>query len=417
MKETSEVKKEKNTNEQKQKMSPQNRNLLIFVCIFVSFVVIFSSTLGIIMGVINAKTVVKYESTRMYEGDVIYLASVFKSSYISYLNKSGVKNVRDSEGFWSSDSGVEGKTYGDLLRAAFYEYLCGIAVKNSLYLDTKKFGKTEKNEVKAKVDKKLALLNLDKESFNALYDETLFEYDDFLSGSYLLTKADAAFATIYGSDGTAIASYTDECEKYLKTYTHVALIFLRTEDAYVFDENGQLTYDENNNVIMRDLTDEERAEREKSAESLREYIKNAEEGLGNAISPETFELYMKEKSDTDPEMMDRGYYFHPNAEITGQFYDVYPEVVKRAFEMEIGEYAEVECSDSVCFIYRYDVTAGAYADRTNVFFSDFYSDAADYSFTESIRTLSSEVVFSEKFANIDIVSIPANSKYVTKSWS
>ena len=59
MKETSEVKKEKNTNEQKQKMSPQNRNLLIFVCIFVSFVVIFSSTLGIIMGVINAKTVVK----------------------------------------------------------------------------------------------------------------------------------------------------------------------------------------------------------------------------------------------------------------------------------------------------------------------------------------------------------------------
>ena len=68
----------------------KNRCVLIFVCIFLSVVIIFGATLGIIMGVINSKAVVRYESTRLFYDEVVYLASVFKSDYIASLVKSGV---------------------------------------------------------------------------------------------------------------------------------------------------------------------------------------------------------------------------------------------------------------------------------------------------------------------------------------
>ncbi len=399
-------------------MAPRNRFLLIFVCIFLSLIIIFGATLGIIMAVRNSNTVVKYGSTRLTRGDVVYLASVFKSDYIASLVRSGVKGVRDSDSFWSSESDIEGKSWGDRLNDAFLQYISGIAVKNSLYLNFASFGAEEKKYVKSLVDERLMYLGYDsKKAFNADSGELLFDYDDMLGGSYLLCKVDASFDAIYGSDGTGISYYSDECEKYLATYSHVAVIFLRTEDVYLLDENGELQYDDDGNILTRELTGEERAERADTAEKLRLYIENYNNGEGDAITPETFELYMREKSDTDPDMFSRGYYFNQNAYITAQFAEVYPEVVEASFDMRLGEYREVSCSDSIVFIYRYDVVEGAYADSDNVFFSDFYIDCAQYSFTESIETLSEEVVFSEKFFEIDIVSIPSNSSYVVNNWS
>ncbi|MBQ7386631.1 MAG: hypothetical protein IJW03_00520 [Clostridia bacterium] len=378
----------------------------------------FGATLGIIIAIRNAKTLVRYGSTRLTEGEVVYLASVFKSDYIASLVKSGVKGVRDSESFWASESSTEGKSWGDMLNEAFVQYVSGIAVKNSLYLNSAKFGKNEKNYVKDKVDERLMYLGYDSEkSFNELSGELLFDYDDLINGSRLLCKADASFEVIYGEDGAGLAAYADECEKYLATYAHVALIFLRTEDVYELDDDGNVQYDDDGSILTRPLTSEERASRTETAEKLREYIENYNNSEDNAITPETFELYMREKSDTDPDMFSRGYYFHENAAVTVQFAEVYPEVVEAAFDMKIGEYREVSCLDSVCFIYRYGVAEGAYADTENVFLSDFYIDGAQYSFTESIKALSSEVVFSEKFYGIDIVKIPANSSFVVNNWS
>ena len=396
----------------------KNKFLTIFVCIFLSIVIIFGATLGIIMGVIKSRAVIKYESTRLDEGEVIYLASLFKSSYIASLVKGGNTKARDNSVFWSSASEIDGKTQGDLLREAFVEYISGIAVKNSLYLDTERFTSSQKKDIKALLDTRLSYLGCDsKKDFNLMSDKLGFDYDDMLDASYLLYKANTAFPLIYGDDGSNLKNFTSECDKYLNTYSHVALIFIRSEDVYVFDEEGKLTYDDEGQIVTRPLTAEERAEREGNAEKLRTYIKNLNEGLSGAITPETFELYMKEHSDTDPEYINRGYYFHPSAQATAEFYEVYPEVVERALDMEIGEYSEVSCSDGVCFIYRYDVAKNAYADTTNVFFTDFFSDGAAWCFGENIKALSEGVSFAEEFSNIDIVSIPSNSKYVIKGYN
>ena len=395
----------------------KNRFLLIFVCIFLSVVTVFGATLGIIMAVRNSNTIVRYDSTRLFYGEVAYLASVFKSDYMSTLVSKGVEDVRDTGTFWSSESERPGKTQGDLLREAFYEYISGIAIKNSLYLNSERFTNSKKREIRDMLDLRLSYLYINSKSdFNEMSDRLGFDYDSMLEGSYYLYKADKAFSMIYGTDGLNLLNFSSECDKYLDTYSHVALIFLKSERINVLDENGNVTYDDDGEIITRPLTEAERAEREQNAQKLRTYINNLKDDKSGAITPETFELYMREHSDTDPSYVNRGYYFHPSAEMTAQFYEVYPEVVERSLEMEIGEYAEVECSDGVCFIYRYDVAKDAYRDTSNVFFSDFCIDGANWCFGENIKELSGEVSFSEEFYSIDIVKIPANSKYVINSW-
>ena len=399
-------------------IDPRKRFLQTFICIFLSFVLVVGLTLGIILIVQNAKTVVRYGSTRISEGEAIYLASVFKSEYIASLNRQGISGVKDTESFWASESTTPGKSWGDMLTAAFKEYISGIAVKNSLYLSNSKFGKDEKKFVKDKVDERLMYLGYNsKKEFNTLSGELGFDYDDLETASRLLCTSAVAFDMIYGSDGSGIASYTEDLEKYLKNYTHVSLLFLRTDDLYDLDDEGNVQYNDDGSVITRPMTAEEKAERVATAEKLTEAMYNLENGLDNSMTAQMFEIYLKEHSDTDPDMISRGYYFNENAEVTAQFAEVYPEIVEVAYGMEIGEFAKVKCSDSICFIYRYDVLEGAYADRTNVFFSDFYYNAAVYCFSESLELLSSEVVFSDKFYEIDIVKIPSNSKYVVKRWN
>jgi hypothetical protein len=354
----------------------------------------------------------------MTEGDVTYLASVFKSEYIATLNRRGVKGVRDTDSFWQSESDTPGKSWGDMLTDAFREYICGIAVKSSLYMNNAKFGKNEKNFIASKVDERLMYLGYNsKKEFNTLKGKLGFDYDDMQSASRLLCTSASAFEMIYGKDGEGIASYTEDLEKYLGTYTHVSLLFLRKNDLYELDENGNVQYNADGSVMTRPMTEEEKAKRTETAQKLTEAMYNLKNGLDGSMTAEMFEIYLTEHSDTDPNMISRGYYFNESAEVTEQFKEIYPEIVETAYGMNIGEFAKVECSDSICFIYRYDVQAGAYSDRTNVFFSDFYYNAALYCFDESLRLLSKEVVFSDKFSKIDIVKIPSNSSYVVKRWN
>ncbi len=400
----------------KREKRKNNRFLTIFICIFLSITLVFGVTMGIIVAVDNAKVAVRYKGVTISEGEARYLGSIYKKEYLRSLSALGIV-AYDTASFWAKEA-EDGVSYGELLERGFREYLSGIAVKSSLYLDTASFGSSDRRAVRQRVDKRLSYLGYDSErAFNEISGRVGFEYDDFVDGSELLYQSAMAYAAIYGADGSNLSNYPSECEKYLETYTRVSLIFLRSESVYVLDEAGGLTYDDDGEIVTRELTEEEKAERAATAAELREYIANYVNGENNAISPETFDIYLRQRSDTDPEMYDRGYYFREGAEITAQFAAVYPEVVEKAYEMELGEYAEVECSDGLCFIYRAPIAKSAYSDSGNVFFSDFYSDGSQYLFGEAIETLADEVEFTDKFGEIDITEIPSNSEYYVNSWS
>jgi hypothetical protein len=115
-------------------------------------------------------------------------------------------------------------------------------------------------------------------------------------------------------------------------------------------------------------------------------------------------------------MYEKGYYFRAESETTAEFAGEFPEIVERALTMKKSEYAEVECSIGTCFIYRYEPKKGAYTDKDNLFFSDFYSDASDYLYRESLRELSVLVEFRDAYFALDTLSIPKNYEFYVKVW-
>lgn len=396
--------------------SKRGRILLIIVSIFLATLLAVGGVFGIISAVQNARAAVKYGGVRIEDGTVRYLASYYKHLYKTALLSDGI-TVRDTEKFWSSEA-EEGKTHGERLCEGFKDYLSSIIVANRLFLDYSSYKKADKSRVRETVEEILLYseANGSVEEFNRLSEPYGFDYDDFLCAAELLYKAEMAQLIIYGTDGENLKNFSSECAEYLDEYSHVALMFFRTEETFLLDDAGERTYDSEGNAVMRPLTDTELALLNEKIAFLDLAIEKYEKDESGQISPETFELYL-DQSDSDPDMKSTGYYFHEDAERTAEFASVFPEVVEASLDMELYEYRKVECSIGVCYIYKYDVQSGAYTNGDNVFFSDFYSDAADALFAEALYTFAPDVDFTDRFSDIDIVSIPMNSRFYIRSWS
>ena len=124
-------------------------------------------------------------------------------------------------------------------------------------------------------------------------------------------------------------------------------------------------------------------------------------------------------------MNSTGYYLHENAETTAELAIAFPEVVKVALEMENGQFEKVVTTmvdednligmDAVCFIYKYAPTSGAYKTPSlERWFSDFYSDASEKMFVESVSALIKDAKTTDKLSKLDIVAIPKNTELVPR---
>ena len=392
----------------------KNRFLTIFVCIFASVVLIFGAVLGIVAGVRNARAVVTYENVRVEAGALRYLAAHYKSTYIKALRSTGT-NAADTEKFWNSTDEA-GKTYRELFSASFEEYIRALVASANVFLTYSSYTKADEASVEATTSDILKYYADDSEKeFNKVAEKYGFDYDDFCSAAELLYQAGKAKTVIYGDNGESLAYSPDECKKYFETYSHVSLLFIRTEEVFETDDEGNLVYGDDGSVLTREMTEEERAERLSMIDKLTSAIESKKTGGDYQITPQMFELYL-EKSDGDAEMHEKGYYFNKNASATQEFATEFPEIVDAALEMELYDYAKVDCSIGVCFIYKYDHVDGAYSDSENVFFSDFYSDAANYLYEDILNTISPEIRVKDKFFETDYAAIPILSEYTISWW-
>ena len=110
----------------KEKKADRKKVLLIIVCVFAALVVIFGATLGIVLGVRNAKAAVRFNGVRISEGEAYFLLTKYKRDFI--IEYGG----HDSESFFASKYD-DTRTYADLLKEESERYLKDIAVKNYLF--------------------------------------------------------------------------------------------------------------------------------------------------------------------------------------------------------------------------------------------------------------------------------------------
>ena len=408
------VKADKNASSAEKKK--KSRFLTTFICIFLGVVIVLGGVMGVMIGVRNARALVRYDNVTMDEGVVNYFASRLKDLYLDRITPSA-----DNDAFWSTDAG-EGKTHGEILREQFHTYISDIAVANRLFYKYSSLTIADEECIAKSVDWFMRLhAGGSVATFNNLAQPYGFDYDDFVKATEMQYKAEKAKLVIYGASGENLGADTesDRCYTYLQKYSHVALVFIGTEYKNVWNgETGKLD---------KELIGEaELDERHELIDRIDTLITNLmEDNEGDWMSTDYFESLLG-SYESDPDMKECGYYFRRGTEYTEIFYERFAPVVDKALEMEIGEYARVDLNVEpeggdygfvgTCFIYKYEPQWGAWLDKDNLFLSDFLPLASNYYYTEDLKEFSEDVIFSEAFKLIDPLATPRNDRYYVAEW-
>lgn len=404
-----------NEKAKKSKISKKSKILITFICIFLSIAVIFGAVFAIILGVRKSKAVVYYEGVTMSEGVASFFASYYKSKFISSLNSSGTP-AYDTEEFWSSV--YQGDiTYGEYFEYYVKAYISDIVAANYLFNKYSSLKASDREIIKNTLNEVLTYkADGSKEVFNKETEAFGFDFNDFKTATKMMYKSQKVRSVVFGENGENLSAFPQECESYFANYSHVKLLFIRTEDKFLLDADGNRVLDEQGNDALIPLTDAEKAQKQTVISSIRDSIAAFNQGGDLQMSPELFDNYLEKHGNGDEEMNASGYYFYSQAEYTQEFSTAFPEIVETAMTMELDSYAEIAVDFGVCFIYKYKNTPGAYSGvSASACFSDFYSDAADFIFASSIEEIVTYVKFNEsRYNDMEALKISANSIFVPR---
>ena len=311
----------------------QSRAVIIFVSVFLLALLIFGLVMGIISAVKHAGAVYSYNGTVMDRRVAAFFASRYKVDYFSALKNEGHKPTDDEE-FWASEykDGVSFReNYAKLLDAHLKEIL----VANYIFDNCRSLTSEDKAEIEKTVSEVLdykADGSVDK--FNEMAEPYGFDYDSFKSAVTMYYKASNAFIAMFGESGVNISSDSTVCGSYLNEYTHVSLIIVRegTEVNHIEGEGDKNAY----------LGETERAERLEYISSIHSALEAYKNGTDGKMTATSFENWLDDEENSATTWRDIGYYFNENAESTAEFAELFPEIVERAYQMELYSFDEVE---------------------------------------------------------------------------
>jgi len=393
---------------------------IIFIAVFLSLVLLFGAIVGVILIVRNANAALSFSGTTVSKGVASYLAATFKTEFIAYLSSGGVYAYDDPE-FWAEESD-DGLTYGDILKSETENYIKNVLVSSYLFDRYSTLSASDKESINKGAEEVLAYkADGNRAKFDELAAPMGFNYDDFKEATTIVYKAERAMTVMYGNGGEILkgADYYDECDEYFENYSHVKLLFIRTEDEIIRDDNGNFMYDGENNLLTRTLEESEKATRNKHVGQLRDAIEALKNNTDGQITADFFENYFEYYS-YYPQYEELGFYLADSSSFTSSFRKTYPTVVDKALSMSVGEFSEVEFDGGVCFIYKYPNTEYDYMrGSTNMFleafFEDFYIDTATYLQKKVLDEYRDEVVVNELFYEIDIINLPYNSNLFVRA--
>lgn len=366
--------------------------LPIVLCTILALVLILGIVLGTVAIVAEARAVVSYEGVRIERGVASCLAATYKA-------------MRTAESDEATERAVE-------------RYIRRLAVAASLFDRISSLDAEDKEWIENNCAEVLDFhAERDPDKFDSLAEPMGFDYSDFLDATELIYKASAAITEIYGVGGAKL-SYSENAylvREYFETYTHVKILFVRTEDKLVHDTEGNLVPDGEGGYKTIALTDEERAAVLLDVGEITTLINNANSGTGAEMSLETFNSYY-EKYNEEPAHAEGGYYLHESSAFTAYLAENmgYPTLVDTALSMDVGEWGKSVDGGIVCFIYKYAPIVTDYASSEMArFFSDFYSDAAEYLFSRSVDELTDDVRVKDAYSEINVAALPKNKLFKT----
>lgn len=368
----------------------KSRFLLIFVCIFLAVLLIFGIVMASVIAYTNSKSAARYENVNISEGAARAFQSYYKSRYVAALIRSGV-SFYEHESFWDS-AADEGGSYGDYFRRALEQEIRNIAVRAALFDEVSELRANDKNKISIACEYILSdRAGGDERLFNEQTKPYGFTYRDMCEMATLVYKSERAISAIYGEDGSRVIYRTEDCEEYLSGYSHIYILFIRTEGT----------------------SGEDRAERESAIAELREAIARRDAGESGVINEIMFREYAERFSTDTPEGTAYGYYLKDGTAYTERSREEAPELTAAALSMAIGEFLEVEFdAGGVCFIYKAEPESGAYLNHSKTRgLEDFCAGAAAFVFSSDVELFSPDVQITDNYYRVDAVKIKYSGDY------
>ncbi|MBO5878922.1 MAG: hypothetical protein J6Q68_00005, partial [Clostridia bacterium] len=396
----------------------KNKLVLTIVCIFVAIVLLMGIILGTAFGIKSVRSVVSYKGVALNSGEANYLASYYKYEYVCLLQDNKIPVYDDAE-FWAEQSGDGEKTYGELL-SEFVEYsITEFVVFNYIFDSSSSLSSEDKecinDATRAILDHKAGL---DKDVFDSAAQKFGYDFSDFKSIVKKMYKYEIVRNSVLNANADSIqtlsSSWEDFVEEYYENYSHVKLLFVRTEETFMLDDEGNRVRDENNVDMFVPLSDNQKAERQKMIAEIRAAISAFEQNTTDVqMSPAMFNSYLSESVDGDPSMNSDGYYFYEESKYTNEFAKEFGDIVEKSMEMKENSYAEVAFDGGVCFIYKYKRTDEAYtAAGEGGCFSDFILLAARALVASIVDDAMSEIKIKDSFYEIDFINLAQNYEFV-----
>ena len=374
------------------------RLIIIFTAAFLGVVLLFgiiAATIGIVR---NSRAYLSYRGEVIDGGVANYLVMMAKYDYLRTLISSGVEAYDDAS-FWQSEND-EGITYAQALKEKCDSYVKRVLVGAYYFDNNAKLTKNDKTLIEESV---ASILNnfQDRSEFDEVAKEYGFNLRDVKKSAELIYKYTIARSVIFGYDGEALKSgaFDDLLDEFYDGYTYVKLLFIRTEDKYVKDDAGK--------IDLVELDEVERGLVQDKIDRIRYLISGEGDEI---ISEETINYYISEFS-ADEMNRTSGYYLSPTSQHTLNLYEAYPEVVMAALSAKEGSYTEIKTNYGVCFVYKAKLPVRGYIYPSNdVFFGDFYSQAASYIYYNELTEYSEDVKVKDAYLALDVVNAPYNYK-------
>ena len=410
--------KKKNKNKAKADIKePKRKFLLIFVCIFVAIVIVFASVLAIVSAVKRSRAVAYFKNVTMDMKVVSFFAVSYKSDFLKTFAASGAE---DSPGFFNSEY-KDGKTYGEFLREGTESYIKKILAANYVFDRYSSLTKSDRNVINQAVEDTLTYkAGGNENTFNKDTEHFGFDYSAYKTAVEMIYKAQCALVAVCGTNGdnlkensSLLEGYITE-EEFLSNYSHVKLLFIRTEDTFVLDGDGNRKKNSDGTYQIRALTDDEKAARQALISEIRGYI--AAIGTSEAqMGPTMFDNYLLNNDEGDSDMHANGYYFAEGAEFTGEFRKIYGNILDKTYSMGIGDFGETAVDFGVCFIYKYAVdTSDIDRSSLEVCFKDFYTNLSPIFYDKLLTELSGEVTLKDSFNELNLIVLEHNYVYWPK---
>ena len=389
------------------------RYMIIFVCIFLAVAILAGVTIGVVSAIKNSLALMYIDGAILDKGVGSYLASYYKAMYVASLRKELAKDnieLIDTEEFWNSSANGE-NTYAQALSEFVKSLVSQTVAASRLFDDYTSLSASDREIIETACREKLDFIaGGSKAEFNSQTEKYGFNYSDFKAGTEMLYKSWAANVKIFGNDGEGMSSFTDYLDKYYANYNCAVLLVVRTEKIIATDAEGNKLYGDDRYYLMQDLTEEERAERQRRLELIRAAASGINDGT---VAPERFFELWDMYDEGEHENNSGTYYFMTGSDYTKNF--GYQDIVSAVKEIEVGKCVEVDLDIGVCFAYKIQNEANGYTLSSNQkFFGDFNVLAASELYTELINGYNKRVEVRDRWSEIDVIKIPYNTDYVAE---